>query len=76
MTQDLFISAFNFIENHILDVILVILILFSVMIYNVVNNVKFTTPRPELTRVVVVETFSPITSKLYKLEPSPISIMK
>ena len=74
MTQDLFISAFNFIENHILDVILVILILFSVMIYNVVNKVKFTTPRPQLQRVVVVETFSPITSKLSKLVPSPILV--
>jgi hypothetical protein len=74
MTQDLFISAFNFIENHILDVILVILILFSIMIYNVVNKVKFTTPRPQLQRVVVVETFSPITSKLSKLEPSPILV--
>jgi biopolymer transport protein ExbD len=74
MTQDLFISTFNFIENHILDVILVILILFSVMIYNVVNKVKFTTPRPQLQRVVVVETFSPITSKLSKLVPSPILV--
>ena len=64
MVQDLFISTFNFIENHILDVILVILILFSVMIYNVVNNVKFATPRPELQRVVVVETFSHDTSKI------------
>jgi len=72
MAQDLFISTFNFIENHILDVILVILILFSVMIYNVVNNVKFTTPRPELQRVVVVETFSPSTSNIYKINPSPI----
>lgn len=72
MAQDLFISAFNFIENHILDVILVILILFSVMIYNVVNNVKFTTPRPELQRVVVVETFSPSPSKISQISPSPI----
>jgi hypothetical protein len=75
MAQDLFISTFDFIENHILDVILVILILFSVMIYNVVNNIKFSTPRPELTRVVVVETFSPSPSKISKISkisPSPI----
>jgi hypothetical protein len=58
MAQDLFISAFKFIENHILDVILTILILFSIMIYNVVNNIKFKSPRPELQRVVVVEALS------------------
>ena len=64
MAQDLFISAFKFIENHILDVILTILILFSIMIYNVVNNIKFKSPRPELQRVVVVEALSGKSSSL------------
>lgn len=64
MAQDLFISAFKFIENHILDVILTILILFSIMIYNVVNNIKFKIPRPELQRVVVVEALSGKSSSL------------
>lgn len=64
MAQDLFISAFKFIENHILDVILTILILFSIMIYNVINNIKFKSPRPELQRVVVVEALSGKSSSL------------
>ncbi|GAJ18197.1 unnamed protein product, partial [marine sediment metagenome] len=40
-------------EEHILDIILVVLLLFVMVIYIVLNNVKFPKSHPTLQRVVV-----------------------
>jgi len=50
--------AFDFIETHILDIILVVLLLFCMAIYIVLNNIKFPKSHPKLQRVVVLENFT------------------
>jgi len=55
MAKDIVPLAFDFIEKHILDIILVVLLLFCMVIYIVVNNIKFPKSHPKLQRVVVLE---------------------
>ena len=53
--RDVIPAAVDFIEEHILDIILVVLLLFVMVIYIVLNNVKFPKSHPTLERVVVLE---------------------
>ena len=53
--RDVIPAAVDFIEEHILDIILVVLLLFVMVIYIVLNNVKFPKSHPTLQRVVVLE---------------------
>ena len=55
MVKDIVPMAFDFIEKHILDIILVVLLLFCMVIYIVLNNIKFPKSHPKLQRVVVLE---------------------
>jgi len=55
MVKDIVPMAFDFIEQHILDIILVVLLLFCMVVYIVLNNVKFPKSHPKLQRVVVLE---------------------
>lgn len=55
MVKDIVPAAFDFIEKHILDIILVVLLLFCLVIYIVLNNITFPTSHPKLQRVVVLE---------------------
>ena len=55
MVKDIIPMAFDFIETHILDIILVVLLLFCMAIYIVLNNIKFPKSHPKLQRVVVLE---------------------
>ena len=55
MVKDIVPAAFDFIEQHILDIILVVLLLFGMVIYIVLNNIKFPKSHPKLQRVVVLE---------------------
>ena len=55
MVKDIVPMAFDFIEQHILDIILVVLLLFCMVIYIVLNNIKFPKSHPKLQRVVVLE---------------------
>lgn len=55
MVKDIIPAAFDFIENHILDITLVILAFFGLLIYIVLNNVKFPKSHPTLQKVVVLE---------------------
>jgi len=55
MVKDIVPASFDFIEKHILDIILVVLLLFGVAIYVVLNNIKFPKSHPKLQRVVVLE---------------------
>ena len=40
MATDLIIASFNFIEEHVVDIILVILVLFLIISYNIMNNIS------------------------------------
>ena len=53
--RDIIPAAADFIEKHILDIILVVLLLFYILIYIVLNNIKFPKSHPILQRVVVLE---------------------
>ena len=55
MAKDIIPAAMGFIEDHILDIILVVLLLFCMVVYIVLNNVKFPKSHPTLQRVVVLE---------------------
>jgi len=55
MVKDIVPAAFDFIEKHILDIILVVLLLCGMVIYIVLNNIKFPKSHPKLQRVVVLE---------------------
>jgi hypothetical protein len=57
MVKDIFPASFDFIEEHILDIILVILLLFCLAIYIVLNNIKFPKSHPSLQKVVILENF-------------------
>jgi len=47
--------AFDFIKQHILDIILVVLLLFCMVVYIVLNNITFPKSYPKLQRMVVLE---------------------
>ena len=53
--RDIIPAAADFIEKHILDIILVVLLLFCMVVYIVLNNIKFPKSHPVLQRVVVLE---------------------
>ena len=53
--RDIIPAAADFIEKHILDIILVILLLFCILVYIVLNKIKFPKSHPILQRVVVLE---------------------
>ena len=53
--RDVIPAAADFIEEHILDIILVVLLLFIMAIYIILNNIKFPKSHPKLQRVVVLE---------------------
>ena len=55
MEKDFISGTFTFIEQHIVDIVLVILILFLIISYNIVNNIHFKKSHPVLQRVVVIE---------------------
>ena len=55
MVKDIVPAAFDFIEKHILDITLVVLLLFGMVVYIVLNNIKFPKSHPKLQRVVVLE---------------------
>ena len=63
MVKDIVPMAFDFIEKHILDIILVVLLLFCMVIYIVLNNIKFPKSHPKLQRVVVLENLDNIDSE-------------
>jgi hypothetical protein len=46
--RDAIPAAIDFIEEHILDIILVVLLLFVMVIYIVLNNIKFPKSHPKL----------------------------
>ena len=53
--RDILPAAVDFMEKHILDIILVVLLLFCMVVYIVLNNIKFPKSHPTLQRVVVLE---------------------
>ena len=53
--RDIVPAAADFIEKHILDIIIVVLLLFCILVYIVLNNIKFPKSHPTLQRVVVLE---------------------
>ena len=53
--RDIVPAAADFIEKYILDIILVVLLLFCMVVYIVLNNIKFPKSHPTLQRVVVLE---------------------
>ena len=55
MAKDIFAASFNFIEEHVVDIVLVVLVLFLIVTYNVMNNITFSKAQPVLQRVVVME---------------------
>ena len=63
MARDFFIDSVTFIENHILDIIIVVLLLFSVLVYNVMNNVTFHKSHPTLQKIVVLENLENMDNK-------------
>lgn len=63
MTKDILPMTFDFIEQHILDIILVVLLLFGMVVYIVLNNIKFPKSHPKLQRVVVLENLDNINSE-------------
>ena len=63
MVKDIVPAAFDFIEKHILDIILVVLLLFGMVVYIVLNNIKFPKSHPKLQRVVVLENLDNIDSE-------------
>ena len=69
MAKDIIAASFDFVGEHILDIILVVLLLFCLIIYIVSNNVKFIKSHPKLQRVVVVENLENKTSdKISEIE--------
>jgi len=55
MANDIFAAAFKFIEQYLIDIVLVVLGLFLLITYNTMNNVTFVEQQPVLQRVVVME---------------------
>ena len=63
MAKDIIPSALDFIEKHILDITIVVLLLFCMVIYIVLNNIKFPKTHPVLQRVVVLENLENMNDK-------------
>ena len=63
MATNIISASFDFIQKHILDIILVILLLFCMVIYIVLNNVKFPKSHPVLQKVVVLENLENMDNK-------------
>lgn len=74
MAKDILPMAFDFIEQHILDIILVVLLLFGMVIYIVLNNIKFPKSHPKLQRVVVLENLDNIDPE--KKDSDTISVIE
>ena len=66
MAKDIIPSALDFIEKHILDITIVVLLLFCMVIYIVLNNIKFPKTHPVLQRVVVLENLENMDDKKIK----------
>jgi hypothetical protein len=73
MVKDIIPAAFDFIENHILDITLVILAFFGLLIYIVLNNVKFPKSHPTLQKVVVLENLENAKTITKALSKTPVS---
>ena len=71
--RDVIPAAADFIEEHILDIILVVLLLFIMAIYIVLNNIKFPKSHPTLQRVVVLENLENINDDAEKRTSDKIS---
>ncbi len=71
--RDVSPAAVDFIEEHILDIILVVLLLFVMVIYIVLNNVKFPKSHPTLQRVVVLENLENMNNDAEKKTSDKIS---
>ena len=71
--RDAIPAAIDFIEEHILDIILVVLLLFVMVIYIVLNNIKFPKSHPKLQRVVVLENLENIEEDKEKTTSDKIS---
>lgn len=69
MTKGIIALSFEFIEKHILGIISVVIFLFVVTIYKVLNNITYHKSHPVLQRVVVVENLAnPTSDKISQLE--------
>ena len=61
--KDMIPAAADFIEQHILDIILVVLLLFCMVIFIVLNDIKFPKSNATLQRIVVLENLENINDK-------------
>ena len=55
MTKGFLDGSAEFIDKHILDIILVVLVFFVVLVYNVINNITYSKSHPVLEKVVIFE---------------------
>ena len=55
MSKGFFVASVDFIDKHILDIILVALVFFVVLVYNVLNNITYPKSHPVLEKVVILE---------------------
>ena len=55
MTKGFFAASTDFIDKHILDIILVALIFFIFLVYKVLNNITYTKSHSILEKVVILE---------------------
>ena len=62
MTKGIIALSFEFIEKHVLWIILVVVLLFVVTVYKALNNITYHKSHPVLQRVVVVENLANPTS--------------
>lgn len=68
MTKDIIALSFEFIEKHILGIILVTVLLFAVTIYKALNNITYHKSRSVLQRVVVVENLANPSDNISQIE--------
>lgn len=57
MKKDIFQLSFDFIKTHLLQIIFIVVLLFGIVAYKAINNIKFHKSHPVLKRVVVIESF-------------------
>ena len=55
MYKGFFAASVDFIDKHILDIILVALIFFVIFIYTVLNHITYPKHHPVLEKVVILE---------------------
>ena len=55
MSKGFFAGSAEFIDKHILDIILVALVFFVVLVYNVINHITYPKSHPVLEKVVIFE---------------------